>query len=56
MHPLYASLASGHGLSGMKADEIISGVCGTVLLVLTAWLVAEAFSLLALRRGTQPPA
>jgi carbon starvation protein len=55
MQPLYASLAGGRGLSGMKADAIISGVCGTVLLVLTAWLVAEAFSLLVLRRGTKKP-
>jgi len=55
MRPLYAGLAGGRGLSGMKADAIISGVCGTVLLVLTAWLMAEAFSLLVLRRGTKKP-
>jgi carbon starvation protein len=53
MQPLYAGLAGGRGLSGMKADAIISGVCGTVLLLLTAWLMAEAFSLLVLRRGTK---
>jgi predicted amino acid dehydrogenase len=34
----------------LKADAAISGICGTVLLVLTVWLVGEAVRLLAVLR------
>jgi carbon starvation protein len=47
MKPMYLGLARGAGFAGMKPDAIISGICGTILLVLTAWLVAEAARLLA---------
>jgi carbon starvation protein len=49
MKPMYAAIAGGGGFAGMKTDAVISGICGTVLLVLTAWLVAEAVRLLASR-------
>jgi carbon starvation protein len=37
--------------SGVKAPDAISGVCGVVLLGLTAWLVVEAVRLLAVGRA-----
>ena len=51
MKPMYMAVAGGGGFAGMKPDAVISGVCGTILLVLTAWLVAEALRLLAVSRA-----
>jgi carbon starvation protein len=50
MLPMYRSLAGGTGFAGMKPDALISGACGTILLVLTVWLMAEALRLLVLSR------
>ena len=46
--PMYAGLFGGGGISG---DVWISGICGTVLLVLTAWLVGEAAAIFARPRA-----
>ena len=53
MQPMYQGLLNGRGLTGMRADALISGICGTVLLVLTAWLMAEAFMVLVVRRNAR---
>jgi len=59
MKPMFRAVVGGSGLAGMKPDAVISGLCGTVLLVLTAWLVAEAVRLYggkAAGRGSARPA
>jgi carbon starvation protein len=48
--PMVLNLFAGRGLSGMSGDAVISGICGSVLLVLAAWLVGEAAAIFARRR------
>jgi carbon starvation protein len=47
--PMFLAVGAGSGLAGMKPDAVISGICGTILLVLTVWLVAEALKLLVVK-------
>ncbi len=54
--PLGTALVSGQGLAGLKADALISGTCGIILLVLTGWLMAEACRLLIGARFRKPAA
>lgn len=59
IQPMYKAVAASRGFSGVKPDAAISGVCGTILLVLTVWLVAEAIRLLTASRvcrGARPSA
>jgi len=47
--PMFKRIAAGQ-LAGTKPDVLISGTCGIILLVLTVWLVIEAFMLLVIRK------
>lgn len=53
--PMFLNLFEGRGLSGMSGDALISGICGSVLLVLTAWLVGEAVAIFTRRRRILEP-
>ena len=48
--PMYTGLLGGGG--GISSDVWIAGICGTVLLVLTAWLVGEAAAIFARPKQT----
>ena len=49
--PMFVKLTNGQG--GLTGDILITGICGIVLLILTAWLVAEALIILTRLRRKQ---
>jgi len=48
IRPLFRHLTTGEG--ALKTDTAISGIVGSVLLVLAIWLLVEAYRVLVVRR------
>ncbi len=55
VRPMWSVVAAGQA-GAMKSDALISGIVGSVLLALTAWLAVEAYRALAGRRRAAIPA